>query len=218
MLSRLTIVVALLLGSAHAHACVHCAYASALYGANLIAGVHVAGGPVFTTPRTATSTVEMKNAKVMYDQTQWKKLGNETGNEAIDENFEHVDGNIRAIAVSLRDFVPLDDFIEGFVAGMAEDAPDTKVVSRRDVTVNGVPMAEITVDMVTQEAPIRYHGFVHSGAKGVCLVLGICHRDLFAEVQPLIVGLASGLTVSKPQTAPEPATTPAATTSKKKKK
>jgi hypothetical protein len=71
-------------------------------------------------------------------------------------------------------------------------------------------MTEITVDMVTPDAPIRYHGFVHSGPKGVCLVLGLCHRDLFADVTTIINSLASGLTVAS--------STPAPTTTTKKKK
>ncbi|MCX6141379.1 MAG: hypothetical protein NTX15_11240 [Candidatus Kapabacteria bacterium] len=155
-----------------------------------------AGDNAMSKSKTSTTVYTLKNAKFYGDTAQWKPLQDSLPNPSIDFQFEHVDGNMRGMLLSFKEFVPMDEFIESFIGGMKEDAPETKIVERRNVKVNGVPMVEITIDMPTPQAPIRYFGYVYSGTKGVCMALGICHRDLFAEVKTTLETFAAGLVVA----------------------
>ncbi len=145
--------------------------------------------------KTATQAYSLKNAKFFNESALWSVLQDSVPNPSIDQQFEHVDGNMRGMVLSFKEFVPMDEFLESFLSGMKEDAPETKYLDRRTATVNGVAMMEITIEMTTPQAPIRYIGYVYSGAKGVCMALGICHRDLFNDVKETLLTFAAGLVV-----------------------
>jgi len=159
---------------------------------------------IVTKSKQATTQYPLKNATLFVDLATWQVSLDSNSNEAIDKQFEHVDGNARGMALSFREFVPIDEFITNFVEGMKADAPETKLVDRRTVTVNGINMEEVTIDMVTPQAPIRYFGYVYSGAKGVCLTLALCHRDLFTELRPALESYAAGLVVASQPSATKP--------------
>ncbi len=197
------IVVLFLISAIDALSCATCVLTSAMSAATFVSGMVVPQQTSFTKGKTATTMVALKNARFYYDTTTWSVLSDEIPNEAVDYQFMHSDGNVRAIAMSLREFVPMNEFIDGFISGMQEDAPETKLLSRRDVKVNGSNMVEVKIEMVTPDAPIMYYGYLHTGAKGVSLALGLCHRDLFSEVEATIANFVSGLVIESPTPTPD---------------
>ena len=163
------------------------------FSSMLFAGIGAGNNVVKS--KTASETYPLKNAKFFNENSLWKVLEDSMPNPSIDQQFEHVDGNMRGMVLSFKEFVPMDEFLESFLSGMKDDAPDTKYIDRRSATVNGVAMMEVTIERPTPQAPIRYIGYVYSGVKGVCMALGICHRDLFNEVKETLLTFAAGLVV-----------------------
>lgn len=192
------LLVLLVIGAIDAAACVHCAYSASIIGANAIVGfahAPLVAGEKVTKDKLATVSYQTKNSTFFVNPKQWTLLTDSLPNPAIDHQFEHVDGNMRGMLLSFKEFVPMDEFIEGFLGGMKEDAPDAKILERRDVTVNGMPMVEVLIELPTPTATVRYYGFIYSGSKGVCLSLGMCQRELYDEVKEALGIFAAGLVV-----------------------
>lgn len=183
------------------YACVHCAYSAAVVGAHAVAGVWLPPAPdsAFTKSKSATTTLAMKNATFMYDATEWTASEDSLPNESFDGQFLHVDGNIRGMVMSVKEFQPASEFLDSFVGGMAESYPGTKLVSKRDVTVNGEKMLEIQVDMPVDNTPVRYYGYLHAGSRGIAMALAACHGELFKEVASTLTAFTSGLMVTRPK-------------------
>ncbi|HLP27130.1 MAG TPA: hypothetical protein VK147_00725 [Candidatus Didemnitutus sp.] len=208
------LVVLLTVGAIDAAACVHCAYTASIFGANAIAGnvfLPAPAGEKIVKSKAATAVYQLKNSTFYMDPQQWTALKDSVPNPAIDYQFEHADGNMRGMLLSFKEFMPMDEFIEGFLNGMKEDAPNAKVVEKRNVTVNGMPMVEIVIELPTPNATIMYYGYIYSGSKGVCVALGMCQRELYTEVKSTLSTFAAGLVV-------ESAVKPTSTTSTSKKK
>lgn len=185
-----------------AQACVHCAYAAAVHGGHAIAGTWLpAGAPdsSFVKSKLATATLEMKNATFMYDTNEWSILQDSLPNESFDGQFQHVDGNIRGMVMSVKEFQPANEFLDSFVGGMAESYPGTKLVSKRDVTVNNLKMLEVQIDMPVDQTPVRYYGYLHAGSRGIAMALAVCHAELYKEVASTLTAFTSGLLVTRPK-------------------
>lgn len=200
---RSLLVTLVMLASTYAaHACVHCAYVAAVHGGHAIAGTWVPPGPPdssFMKSKLATATLEMKNATFMYDTNEWSILQDTLPNESFDGQFQHVDGNIRGMVMSVKEFTPADEFLDSFVGGMAESYPGTKLVAKRNVTVNGEKMLEVQIDMPVEQTPVRYYGYLHAGSRGIAMALAACHGELFKEVASTLTTFASGLVVTRPK-------------------
>lgn len=185
-----------------AQACVHCAYAAAVHGGHAIAGTWLpAGAPdsSFVKSKLATATLEMKNATFMYDTNEWSILQDSLPNESFDGQFQHVDGNIRGMVMSVKEFQPANEFLDSFVGGMAESYPGTKLVSKRDVTVNNLKMLEVQIDMPVDQTPVRYYGYLHAGSRGIAMALAVCHAELYKEVASTLTAFTSGLLITRPK-------------------
>lgn len=185
-----------------AQACVHCAYAAAVHGGHAIAGTWLpAGAPdsSFVKSKLATATLEMKNATFMYDTNEWSILQDSLPNESFDGQFQHVDGNIRGMVMSVKEFQPANEFLDSFVGGMAESYPGTKLVSKRDVTVNSLKMLEVQIDMPVDQTPVRYYGYLHAGSRGIAMALAVCHAELYKEVASTLTAFTSGLLITRPK-------------------
>lgn len=195
------VVLVALAASSTSYACVHCAYAAVVKGAHAISGVWMPGAPdsVFTKAKSATTTLEMKNATFVYDAKEWMPSDDSLPNESFDGQFTHVDGNIRGMIMSVKEFSPASEFLDSFVGGMAESYPGTKLVSKRDVTVNGEKMLEVQIDMPVDQTPVRYYGYLHAGSRGIAMALAACHGELFKEVASTLSTFTSGLIVSRPK-------------------
>lgn len=195
------LVLVALIATSTSYACIHCAYSAAVTGAHAVAGVWLPAAPdsVFTKAKSATTMLEMKNATFMYDATEWTASEDSLPNESFDGQFLHVDGNIRGMVMSVKEFTPAGEFLDSFVGGMAESYPGTKLVSKRDVTVNGEKMLEIQVDMPVDNTPVRYYGYLHAGSRGIAMALAACHGELFKEVASTLTTFASGLVTSRPK-------------------
>lgn len=193
------VVLVALAASSTSYACVHCAYSAAVHGAHAVAGLWLPAvqDSVFTKTKTATTILEMKNATFMYDAAEWTASEDSLPNESFDGQFVHVDGNIRGMVMSVKEFQPANEFLDSFVGGMAESYPGTKLVSKRDVTVNGEKMLEIQVDMPVDKTPVRYYGYLHAGSRGVAMALAACHGELFKEVASTLSTFTSGLVVTR---------------------
>lgn len=203
---RLTLLFVFLFSAVSAFPCAHCVYTASTTAGFAIASSLGSPAVIFqgseTKFKTATTRYQMKNAALFVDTVAWKWVPEESPNPAIDHQFEHGGGNIRGMALSFKEFVPLDEFIEGFIGGMKEDAPETKLVERKDVVVNGVPMTEVVIDMPTDQAPIRYLGYIVSGVKGVSMSLAMCHRSLFDQVRTELKGFINGLVLEGATSSP----------------
>lgn len=196
------LVLAALIATTSAEACVHCAFAAAVHGAHVSAGVWIPAASQetsFVKSKAATTTLEMKNAQFMYDAAEWTLLPDSLPNESFDGQFQHVDGNIRGMVMSVKEFQPATEFLDSFVGGMAESYPGTKLVSKREVTVNGEKVLEVQIDMPVDQTPVRYYGYLHAGARGIAMALAACHGELFKEVSATLTTFASGLMVARPK-------------------
>ena len=131
--------------------CVIAILVSTSFSSTLIAGPGAGNNVVKS--KTATEAYPLKNAKFFNENSLWKVLEDSMTNPSIDQQFEHVDGNMRGMVLSFKEFVPMDEFLESFLSGMKEDAPDTKFIDRRSATVNGVAMMEVTIEMPTPQTP-----------------------------------------------------------------
>lgn len=199
---RILIIATVLFATVSAEACIHCAYSAAVQGAHAVAGVWtptMAADDAFATSKSAKSKLEMKNATFMYDAAEWNILTDSLPNESFDGQFQHVDGNIRGMVMSVKEFTPAAEFLDSFVGGMDESYPGTKLVSKRSVTVNGESMLEIQIDMPVDQTPVRYYGFLHAGPRGIAMALAACHGELFKEVAATLSTFASGLIVARPK-------------------
>ena len=117
----LLVTLVMLASSYAAHACVHCAYAAAVRGGHAIAGTWLPAGASdssFVKSKLATATLEMKNATFMYDTNEWSILQDSLPNESFDGQFQHVDGNIRGMVMSVKEFQPATEFLDSFVGGI----------------------------------------------------------------------------------------------------
>jgi hypothetical protein len=198
----LLVTLVMLASSYAAHACVHCAYAAAVHGGHAIAGTWLpvgASDSSFVKSKLATATLAMKNATFMYDTNEWSILQDSLPNESFDGQFQHVDGNIRGMVMSVKEFQPATEFLDSFVGGMAESYPGTKLVSKRDVTVNNEKMLEIQIDMPIDQTPVRYYGYLHAGSRGIAMALAVCHSELFKEVSSTLTTFTSGLVIARPK-------------------
>lgn len=199
---RILIFVSVLFAAVSAEACVHCAYAAAVQGAHAVAGVWApvaSADDVYAASKAAKSKLEMKNATFMYDASEWNALTDSLPNESFDGQFMHVDGNIRGMVMSVKEFQPATEFLESFIGGMDESYPGTKLVSKRSVTVNGESMIEVQIDMPVDQTPVRYFGFLHAGPRGIAMALAACHGELYKEVASTLSSFASGLIVARPK-------------------
>jgi hypothetical protein len=198
---RILTIATVLFVTVSAEACIHCAYSAAVQGAQAIAGVWLPTAPdsVFMKAKSATSKLEMKNAQFVYDTNEWSVLTDSLPNESFDGQFQHVDGNIRGMAMSVKEFQPADEFLESFVGGMAESYPGTVLLSKRSVVVNGENMLEVQVDMPVDGATVRYYGFLHAGSRGIAMVLSACHAMLFDEVSSVVKSFTAGLIIARPK-------------------
>ncbi len=197
----LIIIVAALIATVSSQACVHCAYAAAVRGAQVSAGMWVpedSQDSMYWKLKSAKASLEMKNATFVYDSAEWALSVDSLPNPSFDGQFVHVDGNIRGMVMSVKDFTPANDFLDSFVGGMAETYPGTKLISKRNVTVNNEKMLEVVIDMPVDSTPVRYYGFLHAGSRGIAMALAACHGELYPEVAAVLTSFAVGLVVTRP--------------------
>lgn len=156
-----------------------------------------AGGPAMRTKsKTATKQYEMRNAKFFADPKVW----NEQAQKAIAEApFElvHVDGNAYITAQTVTEYLPTAEFLDNYVEGMKQSAPDLVLLTKEERTVNGSPVLFFAIKGTMNNRMMQFHGYMFSNSKGSTVVYGYSHANIFPELQSDIDTALDGFVPTK---------------------
>lgn len=200
------ILILLFVSATSASACLHCAWNAAGTASSAIASLFV---PIWNVPASEkpVKLVKPKTAKQQYtigygtlyvDNKLWTKSPEDIVEDAA-VTLVHVDGNAYIAGMTNTQFVPTDMFVEQFLAGLQSDEQnkDVRLIEKRIVEVNGVKMTELVIHVIINDTPFMYDVLVHTGSKGMIMMMSWTHSEIFEELKADMLSAFSGLVVKK---------------------
>lgn len=200
------IVILLFVSATSASACLHCAWSAVGTAKLAVAGLHVPGLTLITDekpkklakPKSAAQQYPIGYGTLHVDDKVWPQAKAAIAEEAV-VNLVHADGNAYIAGITNTQFVPMDMFVENFVLGLeaSEENSDVSLIERRVVEVNGVVMTELVIHATVSDMLFTYDVLMHSGTKGMIMLLSWSAREIYDELKADIHAAFSGLVVKK---------------------
>lgn len=189
-----------------ASACLHCAWNAAGRASSAITSLFVpiwsasdSDEPVkLVKPKTANEQYAVGYGTLFVDNKLWTKSPEDIVEDAA-VTLVHVDGNAYIAGMTNTQFVPTDMFVEQFLAGLQSDEQnkDVRLIKKRTVEVNGVKMTELVIHVIINDTPFMYDVLVHTGSKGMIMMMSWTHSEIFEELKADMLSAFSGLVVKK---------------------
>ena len=200
------ILILLFVSATSASACLHCAWNAAGTASSALTSLFV---PVLNAPvsEKPVKLVKPKTAKQQYaigygtlfvDNKRWTKSPEVIIEDAA-VNLVHADGNAYIAGMTNTQFVPIDAFVEQFLGGLRSDEQnkDVRLIEKRNVEVNGVKMTELVIHVTINDTPFMYDVLVHTGSKGMIMMMSWTHSEIFEELKADMMSAFSGLVIKK---------------------
>jgi len=200
------ILILLFVSATSASACLHCAWNAAGTASSAIASLFV---PIWNVPASEkpVKLVKPKTAKQQYtigygtlfvDNKRWTKSPEAFAQDAA-VNLLHSDGNAYISGITYTQFVSIDTFVEQFLSSLQSDEQNkgVRLIERRIVDVNGVKMTELVIHLTNGDTPLMYDIIVHTGSKGLIVLMSWTHSEIFEELKADMMSALSGLVVKK---------------------
>ena len=137
-------------------------------------------GSVFSTPRGATTEVDLLNgrAAVMYDPGKWKET---KSTDAGRRNFSHSNGDGYASIISERIEIPVEKLRDIALSNARQAAPDVRIVEETKRRVNGTDVTLLRMEGTTTGIKFTYLGYYYGGTVGTIQVITWTGQNIFPE-------------------------------------
>jgi hypothetical protein len=160
-----------------------------------IVAVVSAAPVVLTKAKSTKQVVTLPNGTMWLDASKWNPRPGDDSVLVI--NYVHVDGNAYLSGQHIREYLPIEQFFTNFVDGMQSGNDKPNVLKKEKVTLNGGNALLFKVASFINDSPVVFEGIVFASSKGVAVVYGYSHADIFDELESEIVAAISGFVPAK---------------------
>ncbi len=157
-----------------------------------------AGGGEFTKPSNATKVLKSKKAfyEVWYDPAKWT-ISSQSNPESEFE-LRHSTGDAFAMSIAERISMPIGSLKQVAINNAKNVAPDLRVVSEGERTVNGAKVLVMRMEGTLSGIHFTYYGYYWAGKAGAVQLVTYTGQNLFNEFQKDFEDILNGLVIVKP--------------------